>query len=253
MSEYIHGVGCKKFDGLCGMFLTPKAGTFRDGTTITLGARADSYYEYLLKQWLQTGKTVDWLRQDFLESMDGLKKHLWRHSEPHKFGFVGELLSGVTFSPKMVSWLPESLKIPCLGPSSLLPGRYSGLGRPKWSSRLAPGHGQEPVQDLLRDVQDPDRAGARDCLLQPVARHEQGRHHHQGQSVSFLTLLQPLDAHSLLRPEAFEAWFYMYRVTGDKMYQEWGWQAFQAIEKHARVEHGYSSVNNCKKMPVTYR
>ena len=26
------------------------------GSTITLGARGDSYYEYLLKQWLQSGK-----------------------------------------------------------------------------------------------------------------------------------------------------------------------------------------------------
>jgi mannosyl-oligosaccharide alpha-1,2-mannosidase len=56
-----------------------------------------------------------------------------------------------------------------------------------------------------------------------------------------------------LRPEAFEAWFYMYRITGDKMYQEWGWEAFQAIEKYTKVENGYSSINNCKKIPVTYR
>lgn len=27
------------------------------GSHITLGARGDSYYEYLLKQWLQSGKT----------------------------------------------------------------------------------------------------------------------------------------------------------------------------------------------------
>lgn len=62
-----------------------------------------------------------------------------------------------------------------------------------------------------------------------------------------------MDAHSLLRPEAFEAWFYMYRITGDSMYQEWGWKVFKAIEKHAKVKNGYSSVNNVKKVPVNYR
>lgn len=64
---------------------------------------------------------------------------------------------------------------------------------------------------------------------------------------------QPLDAHCLLRPEAIEAWFYLHRLTGDKQYVEWGWKAFQAIEKYGKVTNGYSSVNNVKKIPVTYR
>lgn len=62
-----------------------------------------------------------------------------------------------------------------------------------------------------------------------------------------------MDAHCLLRPEAIEAYFYLYRLTGDKQYQQFGWKAFEAIEKYARVEHGYSSVTNVKKIPVTYR
>ena len=32
---------------------------FHNSATVTLGARGDSYYEYLLKQWLQTGKKND--------------------------------------------------------------------------------------------------------------------------------------------------------------------------------------------------
>lgn len=30
---------------------------------------------------------------------------------------------------------------------------------------------------------------------------------------------QPLDAHCLLRPEAIEAWFYLYRFTGENYAQ----------------------------------
>lgn len=44
-----------KKDGLCPMYINTHTGQFTSGT-ITLGARGDSYYEYLLKQWLQTGK-----------------------------------------------------------------------------------------------------------------------------------------------------------------------------------------------------
>ncbi len=48
--------------GLVTQFISPETGLLRSGT-ITLGARADSYYEYLLKQWLQSGKTEDKLVQ----------------------------------------------------------------------------------------------------------------------------------------------------------------------------------------------
>ena len=43
-------------DGLVPIFINPQTGHLRS-TTITLGARGDSYYEYMLKQWIQTGKT----------------------------------------------------------------------------------------------------------------------------------------------------------------------------------------------------
>lgn len=31
-------------------------------------------------------------------------------------------------------------------------------------------------------------------------------------------------AYNILRPETVESFFYMWRVTGDPMYQEWGWK-----------------------------
>lgn len=35
------------------------------------------------------------------------------------------------------------------------------------------------------------------------------------------------DAHNLLRPELIESLFYMWYFTGNKTYQDWGWQIFQ--------------------------
>lgn len=49
----------EKKDGLVPIFINANSGQFRSYSTITLGARGDSYYEYLLKQWIQTGKTID--------------------------------------------------------------------------------------------------------------------------------------------------------------------------------------------------
>ena len=45
-----------KESGLVPIFINANSGQFRKHSTITMGARGDSYYEYLLKQWLQTGK-----------------------------------------------------------------------------------------------------------------------------------------------------------------------------------------------------
>lgn len=57
VSEHVHKL--EKYDGLVPIFINANTGQFREYATITLGARGDSYYEYLLKQWLQTGKTID--------------------------------------------------------------------------------------------------------------------------------------------------------------------------------------------------
>ena len=56
--NHIHSLPKKA--GLVPIYVNADSGQFRSSATITLGARGDSYYEYLLKQWLQTGKTEDW-------------------------------------------------------------------------------------------------------------------------------------------------------------------------------------------------
>ena len=38
----------------------------------------------------------------------------------------------------------------------------------------------------------------------------------------------------ILRPEALEAFWYMYALTGDKKYREWGWKIFQKFEQVGR-------------------
>ncbi|KAJ2070839.1 hypothetical protein GGI09_008431 [Coemansia sp. S100] len=45
----------------------------------------------------------------------------------------------------------------------------------------------------------------------------------------------------LLRPETAESIMILYRITGDVMYKEWGWQIFQAIEKWTKTPAGFSA------------
>jgi mannosyl-oligosaccharide alpha-1,2-mannosidase len=36
--------------------------------------------------------------------------------------------------------------------------------------------------------------------------------------------MMPAPAYYILRPETVESFFYMWRITGDPQYQEWGWK-----------------------------
>ena len=67
-------------------------------------------------------------------------------------------------------------------------------------------------------------------------------------------IVDPGAKHCLLRPEAVESFYVMYRLTGDEKYRDWGWDVVQAIEKHARIESGgYSSIRDVTHIPVQYR
>lgn len=52
-------------------------------------------------------------------------------------------------------------------------------------------------------------------------------------------IVKPADTHNLQRPETVESLMYLYRITGDNKYREWGWKIFEAFEKYTKVEDGY--------------
>ena len=53
------------------------------------------------------------------------------------------------------------------------------------------------------------------------------------------------DRHNLLRPETVESLYYMYKITGETKYQDYGWKIFESFEKYTKIaEGGYSSIND---------
>uniref|UniRef100_A0A8C7Z1K6 alpha-1,2-Mannosidase n=1 Tax=Oryzias sinensis TaxID=183150 RepID=A0A8C7Z1K6_9TELE len=117
-----------KLDGLVPMFINTNSGQFTHQGVFTLGARADSYYEYLLKQWLQGGKKEPQFLEDYLQAIEGVKKNLLQKSSPKGLTFVGELSNG-QFSPKMdhlVCFLPGTL---ALGAHNGLPPEHMDLAK----------------------------------------------------------------------------------------------------------------------------
>ncbi|XP_029940565.1 endoplasmic reticulum mannosyl-oligosaccharide 1,2-alpha-mannosidase [Salarias fasciatus] len=211
-----------KHDGLVPMFINTNSGQFTHKGVFTLGARADSYYEYLLKQWIQGGKVEDNLLEDYIQAIEGVKKHLLRQSGPSRLTFVGEL-SHNRFNPKMdhlVCFLPGTL---ALGAHNGLPGDHMDL-----AVQL-----METCHQMYKQMETGLSPEIAHFSLQPT----------DGQDV----IVKPADRHNLLRPETVESLFYMFRFTNDTKYRDWGWDILQSFNKYTKVSGGgYTSINNVR-------
>lgn len=232
-------------NGLVPIFINANTGKFRNAATITLGARGDSYYEYLLKQWLQTGKTQNYLKEDFLKAATDMLNRLAKRTEPNKLLFLGELVTGgKDFKPKMD-------ELVCFLPGTLALGYYHGLN-------LTEGQ-LPPISDKENSRNSPQNKNlllefaeelAYTCYLtfarQPTHLAPEITYFNTAPNSAADFYVKSNDAHYLLRPETIESLWYLYYITGNKTYQDWGWNIFQGIEKYTKVLNGYTTVGNVR-------
>ncbi|XP_004486029.1 mannosyl-oligosaccharide 1,2-alpha-mannosidase MNS3 isoform X1 [Cicer arietinum] len=251
-----------KVEGLVPIYISPHSGQF-SGDNIRLGSRGDSYYEYLLKVWLQSGPSSDnntsYLYEMYKEAMTGVRHLLVQKSVPNGLVFVGELPYGSNggFSPKMDHLV-------CFLPGTLALGATKGL-----TKKQAMGNNMLNLEDLenLKLAEDL----AKTCFemysvtstgLAPEIAYfhteefsEQG-HDGGNKSSEYINdiIIKPADRHNLLRPETVESFFVLYRITEDLKYREWGWQIFEAFEKYTKVDTGgYCSLDDVTSIPPPKR
>lgn len=212
-------------DGLVPIFVKPDTGKYQ-GQLIRLGSRGDSYYEYLLKQFMQTKNEEPIYWKMYKESVEGVKKHLLSKSEPNKLTFIGELERGIDgpLSPKMDHLV-------CFYGGLLAIGATNGLTLEEakklqfWDSdkeadfRL----GEELTHTCYRMYSEVETGLSPEIV---VFNSDPGkfRDFH----------IKPLDKHNLQRPEAVESFYYLYKLTGDEMYRKWGYEVFQSFVKNTR-------------------
>mmetsp|Transcript_55295 Transcript_55295/g.83666 ORF Transcript_55295/g.83666 Transcript_55295/m.83666 type:complete len:648 (+) Transcript_55295:138-2081(+) len=192
---------------------------------ITFGAMADSFYEYMLKIWLQGGKTEDMYREMYDKSIQGMHDELLQVSSPSGLVFIADKNSG-RLDTKMDHLV-------CFMGGLLALGAYTdpqGLDSPRAQRDLKTG-----------------KALTYTCY-QMYARMPTGI------SPEYIQFYEGKDfesgrgaPHYLLRPEALESMFILYHLTGDPIYREWGWEMFSAIERYCRAQGGYGSLKDVRK------
>lgn len=251
-----------KAEGLVPIYISPHTGEF-SGENIRLGSRGDSYYEYLLKVWLQQGAThssnLTYLYDMYEEAMRGVRHLLVRKSIPKGLVFVGELPYGPkgAFSPKMDHLV-------CFLPGTLALGATKGITKEKaMKENLLTFEDLENLklaEDLAKtcfEMYSVTSTGlAPEIAYFHIEEYSEGGLDGGNKSSEYLDdiIIKHADRHNLLRPETVESLFILYRITEDPRYREWGWQIFEAFEKFTKVDSGgYTSLNDVTMLPPQRR
>ncbi|MED6216516.1 Mannosyl-oligosaccharide 1 2-alpha-mannosidase mns2 [Stylosanthes scabra] len=198
-------------DGLLPIYINPQTGINPTGT-VTFGAMGDSFYEYLLKAWIQGNKTeaVKYYREMWETSMQGLQSMI-RRSNPSSFAYISEKL-GDTVYDKMD-------ELACFVPGML------ALGASGYDTEEA-----DKIMTLAEEL-------ARTCynFYQSTETKLAGENYYfrEGEDMVVGT------SWNIQRPETIESLFYLWRLTGNNTYREWGWDIFEAFESNSRIASGY--------------
>jgi mannosyl-oligosaccharide alpha-1,2-mannosidase len=218
--------------GLVPLYLTTQEELPRWGNSkISLGAMGDSYYEYLLKQWIQSGKTEDRLKEKWKDAMREMLDELVKKTD-----------GGLTYiCEKDNNQLRHRMDhLACFVAGMLIMGARElpkAEVDPRWETTAA---------ELTYTCHMMYKRSPSGLSPEYVVFHQNAQTPHD--------MTTPNDApHNLLRPEAAEAMYYMHYYTGDPMYREWAHEMFDAFQKHAKTKFAYAALKDVRTNPPVQR
>jgi len=225
------------------------------GAHFTIGATADSGYEYLLKQWLLSGDVQ--AREQYMKSATGIINNLIYITNKRGIMYVGDIENNM-----MVHRLEH---LSCYLPGVLALGAFTLDLTPEekelhqWAAHglastcavtyadqatgLGPDQVHMPAGKKWVDELAKWKAGGRNGTAPGVGyptpeKMSENRDYFSGWPDAYL-----------LRPETVESIFIMWRTTGDVKWRERGYAIFQAINKFTRTEFGFASVHGVDGNP----
>ncbi|KAF0693874.1 Aste57867_15216 [Aphanomyces stellatus] len=214
-------------DGVLPVIVDSWNGRIHPGT-LKLGAGGDSYYEYLLKQWLFSGKTETKYKDMYETAVHGIMTKLAGRTRKSNWLFLGELETSGFLSPKMDHLV-------CFIPGMLALGYVNGMP----ASHLA--FAEELLHTCFQMYNQMGSKMAPEIAYFGVDKHDE-----------MDIIVHPQDAFNILRPETVESLMLLYRVTKNETYRAWGKVIFDAYESQARVAGGgYASVGNVHQAQAT--
>lgn len=203
----------KPDDGLYPVFLTNDTWQM-EGNHASIGALGDSFFEYLLKEWLRSGRTDGELKQIYEDAMSSV---------------INNLLSTTPSGLVYFSDLKEGGLDSTMSHLKCFTGGLLALG-----------------SQTLEEDDDTNEY----CLL--LAKGIANTCHESynltksklgPETFSFTDDEMFVEVpYYILRPEVVETYFYLWRATKDPKYRQWGWEAVQALKTHCYTPNGFSGI-----------
>ena len=253
-------------DGLVPIFIYANFGHFK-GDNIRLGSRGDSYYEYLIKQYLQTSKQEPIYLDMWNQALVGVRKHLLVYSSPSQFTVLGERPNGLSgaLSPKMdhlVCFMPGTIALGATGGVTVEEAKKGGkwgkkeeeelnlaieLTKTCWGMYKVTATGLAPEITFFETGNPPHIPPDGNIASAEIDSNSEGWKQDY--------IIKHQDSHNLQRPETVETLFYMWRITGDEKYRDWGWEMFKSFVKYSAADGGagFTSLNNVNEVPPILR
>mmetsp|Transcript_5297 Transcript_5297/g.22491 ORF Transcript_5297/g.22491 Transcript_5297/m.22491 type:complete len:438 (-) Transcript_5297:4336-5649(-) len=176
-------------DKLVTLYMNPMTGGFI-GNTKSLGARADSFYEYLLKAWLLSGRMEERWRKWYVEEAEAVNSQLV------KTNFAGMTYLGEL---RRDSYIAKMDHLCCFYPGVLALGSLFNVSNESGQRDFKEAGHDDAHLTLAKELTDTcfEMYNTTNLKLGPEIAHFD----------SASIFIKPNDAHSLLRPEAVEAFF----------------------------------------------
>ncbi|KAI9888677.1 MAG: hypothetical protein M1814_006532 [Vezdaea aestivalis] len=247
--------------GLWPVVMNAEAVNFDGGNGFTLGGMADSVYEYLPKQYMMLGGHSDQSKKMYESAIEAANEHLFfrpmtkdgpnvllsgdaqvghftgvelSNSSQHLTCFAGAMVgvgakifereADLEIARRLVDgciWAYENTE------TGIMPEIFSAV--PCQSRKECPWNEALWHENLLPPIGPEAELSVEERI---AARRL---------SPGFTDIR---DRRYLLRPEAIESVFTLYRITGDKKLQDKAWTMFQQIEKWCHTDIGHAAITD---------
>ncbi|CAG2241125.1 MAN1A_C [Mytilus edulis] len=205
----------EKPDGLYPNYLNPKTGRWGQ-QHVAIGALGDSFYEYLIKSYVQSGNKDELAKKMYFDAVKAMEKKMLQKSKSGMV-YLAEYKSG-RLEHKM-----DHLGCFCGGMFAL--GAEYSDDKAKYMKLGA---------DIAHTCHESyDRSATK---LGPEAFRFDG----QTEAKS----IRQNEKYYILRPEVVETHFYMWRFTKEQKYRDWAWEAVNALNKNCKVDGGFTGIRD---------
>ena len=250
--------------------ISPEKGNFLNNH-IKLGGGSDNYFSkysihhiccfvvltyfqgYLLNQYLQSSQQEPIYSQIWEEVLQSIQEHLVTYSSPSNLSIIGERPKGLDGGIK-----PRMDHSSCFLPGYVALSTTGGLTitqlqkEKKWGSR------QEDNMELARRLMKTCWAMCKYSPSQLTTESTDFNIYNPAKmkkSYGFMKSVDSIDAaedadwrqdfaprpdnvYTFLSPKVAESLLYLWRITEDEIYREWGWSLFEAHVKSSAFDNG---------------